>query len=78
MLVEGVYGGSPAVVQRSALPVLWSLLENKALPVWSANVRPVLTRLASALCEGMGTKLKKCAASQPAHVWEELSNILGW
>ena len=47
-----------------ALPVLWSLLENKALPVRSASVRPVLTRLASALCQGMGTKLKKCAASQ--------------
>ena len=48
-----------------ALPVLWSLLENKALPVRSASVeRPVLTRLASALCPGMGTKLNKCAASQ--------------
>uniref|UniRef100_A0A8C3V3T0 TOG domain-containing protein n=1 Tax=Catharus ustulatus TaxID=91951 RepID=A0A8C3V3T0_CATUS len=67
-LVEGVYARSPEVIQRSALPVLWSLLGNKALPVRSANVRAVITRLASALYNVMGTKLKKCAASQPPHV----------
>ncbi|XP_056342968.1 TOG array regulator of axonemal microtubules protein 2-like [Oenanthe melanoleuca] len=77
-LVEGVHARSPEVIQRYALPVLWSLLENKALPVRSANVRMVVTRLASALYEVMGTKLKKCAASQPPHVWEKLSSILGW
>uniref|UniRef100_A0A8C3UUT9 TOG domain-containing protein n=1 Tax=Catharus ustulatus TaxID=91951 RepID=A0A8C3UUT9_CATUS len=77
VLVEGVYARSPEVVQRSALPVLWSLLENKALPVRSANVRTVVTRLASALYKVMGTKLQKCAASQPPHVRERLSNILG-
>ncbi|XP_032920931.1 TOG array regulator of axonemal microtubules protein 2-like [Catharus ustulatus] len=78
VLVEGVYGRSPEVVQCSTLPMLWSLLENKALPVRSANVRPVLTWLASALYEVMGTKLEKCAASQPPHVRENLSSILGW
>ncbi|XP_056371904.1 TOG array regulator of axonemal microtubules protein 2-like [Oenanthe melanoleuca] len=77
-LVEEVHARSPEVVQRCALPVLWSLLENKALPVRSANVRTVLTRLASALYEVMGTKLRKCAASQPPHVREKLSSILGW
>ncbi|XP_068039122.1 TOG array regulator of axonemal microtubules protein 2-like [Anomalospiza imberbis] len=77
-LVEWVYARSPEVVQRYALPVLWSFLENKALPVRSANVRTVVTRLAYALCEVMGTKLKKCAASKPPHVQENLSNLLGW
>ncbi|XP_032942708.1 TOG array regulator of axonemal microtubules protein 2-like, partial [Catharus ustulatus] len=75
VLVEGVYARSPEVVQRSALPVLWSLLENKALPVRSANVRTVVTGLASALYKVMGTKLQKCAANQPPHVQERLSNI---
>ncbi|XP_077028722.1 TOG array regulator of axonemal microtubules protein 2-like [Agelaius phoeniceus] len=66
------------VVQRDALPVLWSFLENKALPVRSANVRTVATKLASALYKVMGTQLKKCAASKPAHVRENLSKMLGW
>ncbi|XP_077029142.1 TOG array regulator of axonemal microtubules protein 2-like [Agelaius phoeniceus] len=66
------------VVQRDALPVLWSFLENKALPVRSANVRTVATKLASALYKVMGTQLKKCAASKPAHVQENLSKMLGW
>ncbi|XP_058701172.1 TOG array regulator of axonemal microtubules protein 2-like [Poecile atricapillus] len=78
VLVEWVYPRSPEVVQRSALPVLWSFLGNKALPVRRANVRTVVTKLASALHEVMGTKLRKCAASQPPHVWENLSSILGW
>ncbi|XP_058691735.1 TOG array regulator of axonemal microtubules protein 2-like [Poecile atricapillus] len=77
-LVEWVYPRSPEVVQRYALPVLWSFLGNKALPVRSANVRTVVTKLASALYEVMGTKLRKCAASQPPHVRENLSSILGW
>ncbi|XP_077029023.1 TOG array regulator of axonemal microtubules protein 2-like [Agelaius phoeniceus] len=66
------------VVQRDALPVLWSFLENKALPVRSASVRTVATKLASALYKVMGTQLKKCAASKPAHVRENLSKMLGW
>ena len=78
MLVEGVHARSPEVVQHFALPVLWSLLENKELPVWSDNVCTVVTWLASALYKVMGTKLKKCAASQPPHVRENLSSILGW
>ncbi|XP_058701159.1 TOG array regulator of axonemal microtubules protein 2-like [Poecile atricapillus] len=78
VLVEWVYPRSPEVVQRSALPVLWSFLGNKALPVRRANVRTVVTKLASALHEVMGTKLRKCAASQPPHVRENLSSILGW
>ncbi|XP_077028843.1 TOG array regulator of axonemal microtubules protein 2-like [Agelaius phoeniceus] len=65
------------VVQRDALPVLWSFLENKALPVRSASVRTVATKLASALYKVMGTQLKKCAASKPAHVRENLSKMLG-
>ncbi|RLV83755.1 hypothetical protein DV515_00016343 [Chloebia gouldiae] len=40
---------SPEVVEHCALPVLWSFLENKALPVRSANVRMVATKLAAAL-----------------------------
>ncbi|NXD46801.1 TGRM2 protein, partial [Copsychus sechellarum] len=75
-LVEGIHARSPEVVQRCALPVLWALLKNKALPVRSANVCTVLTRLASALCQVMGTQLKKCAASQPPHVQQKLSSIL--
>lgn len=63
MLVEWVYGRNPEVVQRYALPVLWSLLENKALPVRSAKVRTVVTRLASALHEVMGTQLQRNYAS---------------
>ncbi|RMC08009.1 hypothetical protein DUI87_15481 [Hirundo rustica rustica] len=78
VLVEWVYPRSPEVVQHYALPVLWSSLGNKALPVRSANVRTVVTKLASALYEVMGTKLKKHAASQPPHVQENLSSILGW
>ncbi|XP_053828294.1 TOG array regulator of axonemal microtubules protein 2-like [Vidua macroura] len=77
-LVEWVYARSPEVVQRYALPVLWSFLENKALPVRSANVCTVATKLANALYEVMGTKLMKCAASKPPHVQQNLSNILGW
>ncbi|XP_064257944.1 TOG array regulator of axonemal microtubules protein 2-like [Passer domesticus] len=78
VLVEWVYARSPEVVQHDALPVLWSFLENKALPVRSANVRAVATKLASALHKVMGTKLKRCAASQPPHVRENLSKMLGW
>uniref|UniRef100_A0A674HK94 Uncharacterized protein n=1 Tax=Taeniopygia guttata TaxID=59729 RepID=A0A674HK94_TAEGU len=63
-LVEWVYARSPEVVQRYALPVLWSFLDNKALPVRSANIRTVATKLALALYEAMGNKLKKCAASK--------------
>ncbi|XP_071311452.1 TOG array regulator of axonemal microtubules protein 2-like [Agelaius tricolor] len=78
VLVQWVHARSPAVVQRDALPVLWSFLENKALPVRSANVRTVATKLASALYKVMGTQLKKCAASKPPHVRENLSKMLGW
>ncbi|XP_053789701.1 TOG array regulator of axonemal microtubules protein 2-like isoform X2 [Vidua chalybeata] len=78
VLVEWVYARSPEVVQHDALPVLWSFLENKALPVRSANVRTVATKLASALYKVMGSKLKKCAASKPPHVQDNLSKILGW
>ncbi|XP_039944460.1 TOG array regulator of axonemal microtubules protein 2-like [Hirundo rustica] len=78
VLVEWVYPRSPEVIQHYVLPVLWSSLENKALPVRSTNVRTVVTKLASALYKVMGTKLKKRAASQPPHVRENLSSILGW
>ncbi|XP_036261204.1 TOG array regulator of axonemal microtubules protein 2-like [Molothrus ater] len=78
VLVQWVHARSPAVVQRDALPVLWSFLENKALPVRSASVRTVATKLASALYKVMGTQLKKCAASKPPHVRENLSKMLGW
>nr|XP_041574121.1 TOG array regulator of axonemal microtubules protein 2-like isoform X4 [Taeniopygia guttata] len=77
VLVEWVYARSPEVVERYALPVLWSFLENKALPVRSASVRTVATKLALALYEVMGTKLKKCAASKPPRVQENLSKLLG-
>uniref|UniRef100_A0A8C3MK55 Uncharacterized protein n=1 Tax=Geospiza parvula TaxID=87175 RepID=A0A8C3MK55_GEOPR len=76
VLVQWVHARSPEAVQRDALPVLWSCLENKALPVRSANVRTVATKLASALYKVMGTQLKKCAASKPPHVRENLSKIL--
>ncbi|XP_064593877.1 TOG array regulator of axonemal microtubules protein 2-like [Zonotrichia leucophrys gambelii] len=76
--VQGVHARSPEVAQRDALPVLWSCLGNKALPVPSANVRTVATKLASALCKVMGTQLKECAASKPPHVRENLSKMLGW
>ncbi|NXD53160.1 TGRM2 protein, partial [Corvus moneduloides] len=75
-LVAWVYPRSPEVVQRYALPVLWSFLGNKALPVRSANVRTVVTKLACALYKVMGAKLRKHAASQPPHVRENLSDIL--
>uniref|UniRef100_A0A674GRC6 TOG domain-containing protein n=1 Tax=Taeniopygia guttata TaxID=59729 RepID=A0A674GRC6_TAEGU len=79
VLVEWVYARSPEVVEQDALPVLWSFLENKALPVRSANVRTVATELALALYEVMGTKLKKCAASKPPHVQENLDDqVLSW
>ncbi|XP_064584943.1 TOG array regulator of axonemal microtubules protein 2-like [Zonotrichia leucophrys gambelii] len=77
VLVQGVHARSPEVVQRDALPVLWSCLGNKALPVRSANVRTVATKLGSALYKVMGTQLKKCAASKPPHVQENLSKMLG-
>nr|XP_054484758.1 TOG array regulator of axonemal microtubules protein 2 [Agelaius phoeniceus] len=78
VLVEWVHARSPEVVQRYALPVLWCCLENKALPVRSANVCAVVTKLACALCEVMGTQLIKCAESKPPHVQENLSSLLGW
>ncbi|XP_066036461.1 TOG array regulator of axonemal microtubules protein 2-like isoform X2 [Chamaea fasciata] len=78
VLVQWVYPRSPEVVQHYALPMLWSFLGNKVLPVRSANVRAVVTKLASALYKVMGTKLKTRAAGQPPHVWANLSNILGW
>ncbi|XP_030921522.1 TOG array regulator of axonemal microtubules protein 2-like, partial [Geospiza fortis] len=77
VLVEWVYARSPEVVQRYALPVLWSCLEKKALPVRSANVCAVVTKLACALCQVMGTQLIKCADSKPPHVQENLSSLLG-
>ncbi|CAN8175051.1 unnamed protein product, partial [Coccothraustes coccothraustes] len=78
VLVEWVYARSPEVVQHYALPVLWSFLENKALPVRSANVRAVVTELACALYKVMGTQLIKCADSKLPHVQENLSILLGW
>ncbi|CAN8202931.1 unnamed protein product [Coccothraustes coccothraustes] len=78
VLVEWVYARSPEAVQRYALPVLWSCLENKALPVRSANVWAKVTKLACALCEVMGAQLIKCAESKPPHVQENLSSLLGW
>ncbi|XP_037986951.1 TOG array regulator of axonemal microtubules protein 2-like [Motacilla alba alba] len=78
VLVEWVYARSPEVVQRYALPVLWSCLENKALPVRSANVCAVVTKLACALCEAMGAQIITCAASKPPHVQDNLSSLLGW
>ena len=44
-----------ALKSSSAPPCPWSLLENKALPVWSANVCTVVTWPASALYNVMGT-----------------------
>ncbi|NWS11970.1 TGRM2 protein, partial [Pachyramphus minor] len=65
VLVARVYPRSPEVVQRYVLPVLWSFLGNKVPPVRSANVRIVFTKLAKALHEAMGSKLRQHAASQP-------------
>ncbi|NWV69049.1 TGRM2 protein, partial [Malurus elegans] len=58
VLVEWVYPRKPEVIKRYTLPVLWSFLGNKALPVRSANVRPVVSKLAIALHKVMGSKLK--------------------
>ncbi|XP_066425968.1 TOG array regulator of axonemal microtubules protein 2-like [Molothrus aeneus] len=77
VLVEWVHARSPEVVQRYALPVLWCCLENKALPVRSANVCAVVTKLACALCHVMGTQMIKCAESKPPHMQENLSSLLG-
>uniref|UniRef100_A0A8C9NN52 TOG domain-containing protein n=1 Tax=Serinus canaria TaxID=9135 RepID=A0A8C9NN52_SERCA len=67
-LVEWVYARSPEVVQRYALPVLWSCLENKALPVRSANVCAVVTKLACRPLRGeWATQLIRCAESKPPH-----------
>nr|XP_054509300.1 TOG array regulator of axonemal microtubules protein 2-like [Agelaius phoeniceus] len=77
VLVQWVHARSPEVVQRYALPVLWCCLENKALPVRSANVCAVVTKLACALCQVMGTQMIKCAESKPPHVQENLSSLLG-
>ncbi|NXI87237.1 TGRM2 protein, partial [Rhipidura dahli] len=77
VLVGWVYPTSPEVVQRYALPVLWSFLGNKALPVRSANICTVVSKLDCALYTAMGTKLQKHqAASQHPHVQQNLSNIL--
>ncbi|XP_032537106.1 TOG array regulator of axonemal microtubules protein 2 [Chiroxiphia lanceolata] len=78
VLVARVYPRSPEVVQRYALPVLWSFLGNKVPPVRSANVRTVVAKLAKALHDAMGSKLRQHAASQPQNVVKNLSNILGW
>ncbi|XP_054146117.1 TOG array regulator of axonemal microtubules protein 2-like [Melozone crissalis] len=77
VLVEWVHARSPEVVQRYALPVLWSCLESKALPVQSANVCAEVTKLACALWEVMGTQLITCAESKPPHVQENLS-MMAW
>ncbi|NWR28795.1 TGRM2 protein, partial [Tachuris rubrigastra] len=76
VLVAHVYPRSPEVVQHYALPVLWSFLGNKVLPVRSANIRIVVVKLAKALHEAMGSKLRQHAASQPQNVMKNLSDIL--
>ncbi|XP_064271170.1 TOG array regulator of axonemal microtubules protein 2 isoform X4 [Passer domesticus] len=77
-LVEWVHARSPEAVERYALPVLWSCLENKALPVQSASVCTVVTKLACALCEALGSRIIKFADSTPPHVQENLNSLLGW
>ncbi|XP_035759539.1 TOG array regulator of axonemal microtubules protein 2 isoform X2 [Egretta garzetta] len=76
VLVESVHPQKPQAVKRCALPALWFLLRNGALPVRSGNVRAVVTKLAKSLYEVMGSKLKKYAASQPQHVMKNLCDIL--
>ncbi|XP_064259518.1 TOG array regulator of axonemal microtubules protein 2-like [Passer domesticus] len=78
VLVEWAHARSPEAVKRYALPVLWSCLENKALPVRSANVCAVVTKLACALCEALGSQIIKFADSTPPHVQENLNSLLGW
>ncbi|XP_064260320.1 TOG array regulator of axonemal microtubules protein 2-like isoform X2 [Passer domesticus] len=78
VLVEWAHARSPEAVERYALPVLWSCLENKALPVRSANVCAVVTKLACALCEALGSQIIKFADSTPPHVQENLNSLLGW
>ncbi|XP_064262964.1 TOG array regulator of axonemal microtubules protein 2-like isoform X2 [Passer domesticus] len=78
VLVEWAHARSPEAVERYALPVLWSCLENKALPVRSTNVCAVVTKLACALCEALGSQIIKFADSTPPHVQENLNSLLGW
>ncbi|XP_064262926.1 TOG array regulator of axonemal microtubules protein 2-like isoform X2 [Passer domesticus] len=78
VLVEWAHARSPEAVERYTLPVLWSCLENKALPVRSANVRTVVTKLACALCETLVSQIIKFADSTPPHVQENLNSLLGW
>ncbi|NXE75857.1 TGRM2 protein, partial [Cochlearius cochlearius] len=77
VLVASVHPQKPQAVKRYALPALWFLVGNGALPVRSGNVRAVVAKLAKSLYEMMGSRLKKHAASQPQHVMKNLCDILG-
>ncbi|KFV48057.1 Protein FAM179A, partial [Gavia stellata] len=76
VLVASVYLRKPQAVKRYALPTLWFLLGNRALPVRSGNVRAVVVKLAESLYQVMGSRLKEYAASQPPHVMKNLWHVL--
>ncbi|XP_059340035.1 serine/threonine-protein kinase pim-2-like [Ammospiza nelsoni] len=69
---------SPEVAQRDALPVLWSCLENKALPVRSASVRTVATKLASALCKSWHGGLKQLQINDKGKAVMAQPHAEGW
>ncbi|CAM9860343.1 unnamed protein product, partial [Bubo scandiacus] len=77
VLVASLYPSKPQAVKHYALPILWFLLGNRALPVGSSNVRAVAAKLAKTLYQVMGLSLKDHAATQPQHVAKNLWNILG-
>ncbi|XP_051470984.1 TOG array regulator of axonemal microtubules protein 2 [Apus apus] len=72
VLVESSYPRKPQAIQRYALPALWYLLGNRALPVLKA----VVTKLAKSLYQVMGSRLKEQATKQPPHVAKNLWDIL--
>ncbi|KAM6280966.1 TOG array regulator of axonemal microtubules protein 2-like [Porphyrio hochstetteri] len=75
-LVTSVYPWKPQAAKRYGLPTLWFFLGSSVLPVRSGNVKAVVTKLAGALYQLMGSKLLDYAASQPQRVAKNLRDIL--
>ncbi|KAM6280965.1 LOW QUALITY PROTEIN: TOG array regulator of axonemal microtubules protein 2-like [Porphyrio hochstetteri] len=75
-LVTSVYPRKPQAAKRYGLPTLWYFLGSSVLPVRSGNVKAVVTKLAGALYQLMGSKLLDYAASQPQRVAKNLRDIL--
>ncbi|XP_058604401.1 TOG array regulator of axonemal microtubules protein 1 isoform X2 [Onychostoma macrolepis] len=73
-LVTELYPRKPQLVEQKVLPLFWTLLSSSGN---GGNVRAAAAKLAEALHAHMGrTLLENAAASQPANVQSDLSELL--